>query len=146
MQDYTLQVTVRALIVKNKQLLLVSNDNNLWYTPGGHIKPNETLLACVIREVKEETGITIKPKKLVFVLDFFDQTYNVHKIELYCSAYMQGDAIPSNWSDQDGPVRFVRFFNIETLGAMHHNVVPALLKKGEWLNPDFAIYQGTEER
>ncbi|AWN82041.1 NUDIX domain-containing protein [Candidatus Cardinium hertigii] len=142
MQHFTLAIAVRALIVQNKQILLVSNDNNIWYTPGGKLKPGETLPACAIREVKEETGITIKPKQLAFVLDFFDSKDSVHKVELYFSAEMQGNEIPSNWSDQDGPVRFVHFFDRETLEKI--TVVPAFLR--ECFHTDAAIYRGSEKR
>jgi len=61
MQNYPLRVTARALMVRNNKLLLVSNDAKLWYTPGGHLESGETLSACIIREVKEETGTHVTP-------------------------------------------------------------------------------------
>ncbi|MGI2262262.1 NUDIX domain-containing protein [Candidatus Cardinium hertigii] len=119
MQDYTLQVTARALIVQNRKLLLVSNDYNLWYTPGGHLNPNETLSECMVREVKEETGIDVKPNQIVYVSDFFDKKYNVHKVEIYFSAEISVDKIPQNWLDQDGPVKISKFFNVKALKDIH---------------------------
>lgn len=38
--------------------------------PGGHIKKNEALVDSVIREIKEETGLTIKSPKLCGVKQF----------------------------------------------------------------------------
>lgn len=32
--------------------------------PGGHVEPNEDVVASVIREVKEETGLSISHPKL----------------------------------------------------------------------------------
>ncbi|WP_419241675.1 NUDIX domain-containing protein [Cardinium endosymbiont of Nabis limbatus] len=115
MKDYTLQVTARALIVKNRQLLLVSNDYKLWYTPGGHLNPSEMLSECMVREVKEETGIDVKPNQIVYVAEFFDKKYSVHKIEVYFTAEIVVDELPKDWLDQDGPVKTYQFFDIEAL-------------------------------
>lgn len=144
MQDYTLQVTARALIVKNRQLLLVSNDYKLWYTPGGHLQPGEMLPECMVREVKEETGIDVKPNQVVYVAEFFDKKYSVHKVEVYFTTEIDIDELPKHWLDQDGPVKTSQFFDIATLKDIH--VVPAFLKTGKWLNCGLDIYQGLEKR
>ncbi|TDG94789.1 NUDIX domain-containing protein [Cardinium endosymbiont of Culicoides punctatus] len=144
MQDYTLQVTARALIVKNRKLLLVSNDYKLWYTPGGHLKPSEMLPECMIREVKEETGIDVKSNQIVYVSEFFDKKYSVHKVEVYFAAEICVDELPTHWLDQDGLVKTSQFFDIEALKNIH--VVPAFLKSGKWLDFGLDIYQGSEKR
>ena len=144
MEHCTLQVTARALIIKNSQLLLVSNDYKLWYTPGGHLKPSETLAECIIREVKEETGIDVQPSQIVYVAEFFDRKYSVHKVEVYFTAHMCVDELPKDWSDQDGLVKTAQFFDFELLKEIH--VVPEFLKTGKWLNFGLDIYQGSEKR
>ncbi|TSJ81266.1 MAG: NUDIX hydrolase [Candidatus Cardinium sp.] len=144
MQDYALEVTARALIVKNRQLLLVSNDYKLWYTPGGHLHPSETLPACMVREVKEETDIDVQPNQIVYVAEFFDKKHNVHKVEVYFAAEICTDELPKHWLDQDGPVKTYQFFDVEALKDIH--VAPAFLKTGKWLNSGLDIYQGSEKR
>jgi 8-oxo-dGTP pyrophosphatase MutT (NUDIX family) len=42
-----------------------------WNGPGGKIKPNETPLEGVIRETKEETGLTILDPELNGLIDFY---------------------------------------------------------------------------
>jgi 8-oxo-dGTP diphosphatase len=42
-----------------------------WNGPGGKVKEGETPEQCVIREVQEETGLTIKEPKLRGILDFY---------------------------------------------------------------------------
>lgn len=37
---------------------------NFWIGPGGHIEGDEDALAAAIREVKEETGVTLAPKQI----------------------------------------------------------------------------------
>lgn len=38
--------------------------------PGGHVEDNESLIESVIREIKEETGLTIRNPKLMYVYEW----------------------------------------------------------------------------
>ena len=48
------------VIFKNKILLIHHRKLNLWLPVGGHIDKNETPDKALIREIKEETNISIK--------------------------------------------------------------------------------------
>lgn len=53
---------------ENKRLLWqLRNDFKVWGLPGGILELNETLPQCVVREVYEETGLKVKPERLVGV-------------------------------------------------------------------------------
>ncbi|MFT4417295.1 NUDIX domain-containing protein [Fredinandcohnia humi] len=59
-----------AVIILNeeKQVLLQKrSDVGLWGIPSGHIEIGETVSEAAIREVKEETNLDIKIKKLIGV-------------------------------------------------------------------------------
>jgi 8-oxo-dGTP pyrophosphatase MutT (NUDIX family) len=43
----------------NKYLLVKGKESGKYSFPKGHIEPNETPLNCIIRELYEETGITL---------------------------------------------------------------------------------------
>lgn len=56
--------TVGALILNgNKQILLAKSNKwkNRYTLPGGHIELGETMEEALRREVKEETGLEVKP-------------------------------------------------------------------------------------
>jgi len=57
-------VGVAVIVIKNGKVLLGKRKNShgdgTWAFPGGHLEFNETLEECAQREIREETGITIK--------------------------------------------------------------------------------------
>jgi ADP-ribose pyrophosphatase YjhB (NUDIX family) len=57
-----------VLITDNTKILLVrENKMAKWGLPGGKLELGETLHDCAIRECKEETGLSVKINKLVFI-------------------------------------------------------------------------------
>ena len=66
-------VGVGAVIVQEGRVLLVQRGREPlkghWSLPGGMVVLGESLLAGVIREVKEETGLLVEPVELIELLD-----------------------------------------------------------------------------
>ena len=58
-----------AIIVNEQDevLLCLRNDYDLWNLPGGGVESGESPWDCVIREVKEETGLIVEVEKLLGV-------------------------------------------------------------------------------
>lgn len=69
-------VGVGAIIVRDGRVLVVRRATEPlkgeWSIPGGMLELGETLKAGIVREVLEETGLTIEP---VEVLDVFDSIF-----------------------------------------------------------------------
>lgn len=73
MRTESVELTVLCLIHKNDKYLLQDRIKNDWkgYTlPGGHIEPGESIVDAVIREMQEETGLTISHPHLCGVKQF----------------------------------------------------------------------------
>ena len=52
----------RGIVIKDGKILLSYETNEDKYTiPGGGVEDDETLAECCAREIKEETGIIVKP-------------------------------------------------------------------------------------
>lgn len=60
-------VAVIILNDENQVLLQKRSDVGLWGIPSGHIEKGETVSEAAIREVKEETNLDIRIKKLIGV-------------------------------------------------------------------------------
>ena len=73
MRTEQVELTVLCLIHNEDSYLLqdrVKKDWNGYTLPGGHIEPGESIVDAVVREMKEETGLTIKAPRLCGVKQF----------------------------------------------------------------------------
>ncbi len=52
-------IRAKALMINSDNEILLGYCNKTWNFPGGHLEDGETVVQCLIREVKEETGIDI---------------------------------------------------------------------------------------
>ena len=69
----SVELTVLCLVHRGDLLLLqnrVKKDWQGWTMPGGHVEPGESIVDSVIREMKEETGLTIRNPKLCGIKQF----------------------------------------------------------------------------
>ena len=67
------ELTTACLVYDEDRYLLQNRTRGDWtgYTfPGGHVEPGESIVDAVIREVKEETGLTILNPKLCGIKQF----------------------------------------------------------------------------
>jgi len=66
---------------QNKILLCHRRDYDLWNLPGGTMEVGESPWECVVREIKEETGLNVEIKKLIGV-------YNKPEKNEICFSFM----------------------------------------------------------
>lgn len=68
-------VSVAGAVIDDQGRLLAirRRDNGHWEPPGGVLELDETIEAGVVREVLEETGLTVKPERLSGVYKNMDR-------------------------------------------------------------------------
>jgi ADP-ribose pyrophosphatase YjhB (NUDIX family) len=66
-QTYTIGAFAIILDSQDRVLLCHRRDYDLWNLPGGGVEANEAPWECVIREVKEETGLDVQVESLAGV-------------------------------------------------------------------------------
>ena len=57
-------VRTKGLIINDKDEITLGYGNKTYQFPGGHLEEGEELTECLLREIKEETGIEIKDAKM----------------------------------------------------------------------------------
>lgn len=82
-QDLLLLPGVTAVVInaRDEVLLQLRRDTETWAPPSGGVEPGETVAGAAIREVLEETGISVVPERVVAVLSGRD----------YLVTYSNGD-------------------------------------------------------
>lgn len=73
MRTEQVELTVLCLIHQEDRYLLQDRVKENWKgctLPGGHIEPGESIVDAVVREMKEETGLTIQSPRLCGVKQF----------------------------------------------------------------------------
>ena len=62
-----------------------------WNFPGGHVEPGEYVTPSVIREMQEETGLTIKNPKLCGIKEFHREDGTRYIVFLYTANQFSGE-------------------------------------------------------
>jgi len=93
-------VGVGAVLIHEGRVLLIRRGKaplrGRWVVPGGTVELGETLEEALVREVEEETGLTVKPREIVAVFDRIEREagrvdYHYVIIDYLCD-YVAGEA------------------------------------------------------
>lgn len=103
------RLAVRAIIVHEGRLLLVNawpgNKSKLLCAPGGGAEPGSSLPDNLIREVFEETGLTVRVGAPCLVNEFHDPASGFHQVEIFFRCTLEGHAdVPDRWQDPENIV------------------------------------------
>ncbi|GAA3298428.1 NUDIX hydrolase [Dactylosporangium vinaceum] len=64
-RPHAFPVSVKGVCVRAGQVLLLRNERDEWELPGGKLELGEDPMACVTREISEETGWTVTVRTIL---------------------------------------------------------------------------------
>lgn len=126
------RLAARAVIVRDGALLLVNaypdGLSDLWCAPGGGVEAGQSLHGNLVREVFEETGLTIHPGALIHVSEFHEPASGFHQVELFFAATIADGALDEDWRDPEAIVTERRYFTQAELAAIRYkpDILPRL--------------------
>lgn len=127
------RLAARALILHQDRLLLVNayrEGSDLWCAPGGGVEAGSSLPDNLIREVFEETGLTVAVGEPALINEFHDPVTGFHQVEIFFRCQIVAGAIDPHWRDPEGVVTTRRFFDRSALAAIR--VKPDSLADAAW--------------
>jgi len=107
------RLATRAVILHDNRLLLVNAyrdpGSDLWCAPGGGVDAGQSLPDNLIREVHEETGLTIRVGTPCLVNEFHDPANGFHQVEVFFRCSIIAGTMTDDWADPEGIVTRRRF-------------------------------------
>lgn len=127
------RIAAGGITFKGNAVLLVryrnSNNSDTYLVgPGGALEERENVIQAIIRETKEETGITVKPIRVAAIEDLICSRYKMIKVWMVCE-FVDGEIQHTQEADQENIIEAAWF----TRDQLTQEVVfPTPLMQHEW--------------
>ena len=134
------RIRAAALVVDEGKLLLVKHvhpesGSIFWVPPGGGVNAGqESIYAAAVREVHEETGLSVNLGRVLYIREFVDLEMNLHNLELFILADgFHGELTIGNLRPEDLDSRYIKeagFLSPQEMRGL--NIFPHELKEQFW--------------
>lgn len=129
-----IRILARVVIHNRNKILLVKNKGtNFWYAPGGEWEyEKENIIEAAKREVKEEVGLMVDIKKMLYLQEFRPKKDLIFFESFWLAKLMPGQVYDCKHADLDpnGQVEVASWYSKKDLQDM--KVFPKRLKNTFW--------------
>jgi 8-oxo-dGTP diphosphatase len=126
------RIAAGGIVVREGALLLVryrDPDGSTYLVgPGGALEEGENAVDAVVREVREETGVTVRPHKVIALEDLESARRKMCKIWILCEC-VSGEVQGTEGAEEEGIVGAGWFTKRAVAGE---TVYPPFLMSQEW--------------
>lgn len=145
-----LTVRVAGVALVGDRLVLTGHSRNgeaYWVLPGGHLEVGEPVAEALAREFREETGLEVQPRGLLYLSDFLPSDRQV--VDLVFRVAVTGGYLTKGGDPEAvdcraalRSVRLVRHKELACLDFRPPALRPRLLEDWEQGFPDRGVYLG----
>ena len=133
------RIAARAVILHDDRLLLVNAyadaNSTLWCAPGGGVEKGSSIPDNLIREVHEETGLTISVGPPCLINEFHDPKTGFHQIEVFFRCKITQGRLDPDWQDPERIVDRRRWVTREEIAGLRYK--PDSLPEIAWRDRSF---------
>jgi ADP-ribose pyrophosphatase YjhB (NUDIX family) len=127
------RISAGGIIFKGNTILLVRYRNtNAAETylvgPGGKLEDDENIVQAIIRETKEETGVSVAPKRVVAIEDLMCSHFKMIKVWMVCGV-IEGEVHKTEDAQKEGIIE-ASWFTKDQLAS--EVVFPSFLMQHDW--------------
>ena len=148
-----LRVRVCGICIDQDKLLLVKHGHTIgnsafWAPPGGGLGYGETVQDCLKREFMEETGLTIKVNRFLFVNEFLQPP--LHAMELFFEVSIAAGELKTGTDPEAAPdqqlIESLAWLSIKDIIAIpiqdKHRILQHLISLDDLLGLDHYFIAG----
>ena len=138
------ELTVLCLIQDGNRVLLQNRVKNDWKgntLPGGHVEVGESFVDAVVREMKEETGLSIKNPRIVGI-KHFPMENGRYIVLLFKATEFEGTVV----SSEEGEMEWISLDDLSAINVVEdfHDLMKVMndpdlnefqytIENGEWI-------------
>jgi ADP-ribose pyrophosphatase YjhB (NUDIX family) len=127
------RIAAGGIIFKGNTVLLVRYRNTnaagtYLVGPGGKLEDDENIVQAIIRETKEETGVSVAPKRVVAIEDLMCSHFKMIKVWMVCGV-IEGEVHKTEDTQKEGIIE-ASWFTKDQLAS--EVVFPSSLMQHDW--------------